>query len=78
MEMMIEVQDLTKYYGPNLAVDRLSFQVQEQLTPGDFAAATRHATLIGQPLDSASLIQLLHDECMAKQRHVGRPIGFVS
>jgi ABC-2 type transport system ATP-binding protein len=27
METMIEVQDLTKYYGPNLAVDRLSFQV---------------------------------------------------
>jgi len=27
MEIMIETQDLTKYYGPNLAIDRLSFQV---------------------------------------------------
>jgi ABC-2 type transport system ATP-binding protein len=27
MEMMIEVQDLTKYYGPTCAVDRLNFQV---------------------------------------------------
>ena len=27
MEMMIEVQDLTKYYGPLLAVSRLDFQV---------------------------------------------------
>ena len=27
MDMMIEVQDLTKYYGPQLAVSRLDFQV---------------------------------------------------
>ncbi len=27
METMIEVQDLTKYYGPHLAVSHLDFQV---------------------------------------------------
>lgn len=49
-----------------------------QLTPGDFAVAKRHATLMGQSLDPASLFQLLRDECLAKQPHASGQIGFLN
>jgi transitional endoplasmic reticulum ATPase len=48
------------------------------LTPGDFAVASRRAALLGLTLDPASLYQLLHDECEAKQELAGRPIGFLN
>jgi hypothetical protein len=52
-------------------VDRL-----EGLTPGDFAAASRQARLVGTEGDGEALVAMLEREIALRRRGPARAIGF--
>ena len=47
------------------------------LTPGDFAAVARQASVCGPPADAAGLVVRLRDECRVKTDGAGAKVGFV-
>jgi ABC-2 type transport system ATP-binding protein len=82
MEMMIEVQDLTKYYGPQLAVSRLDFQVAAGeivgfLGPNGAGKTTTLKILAGFLAPSAGTARINGHDCVTDSLAVRRSLGYV-
>jgi ABC-2 type transport system ATP-binding protein len=82
MEMMIEVQDLTKYYGPQLAVSRLDFQVAAGeivgfLGPNGAGKTTTLKILAGYLAPSAGTARINGHDCVTDSLAVRRSLGYV-
>jgi ABC-2 type transport system ATP-binding protein len=82
MEMMIEVQDLTKYYGPHLAVSRLDFQVAAGeivgfLGPNGAGKTTTLKILAGFLAPSAGTARINGYDCVTDSLAVRRSLGYV-
>ncbi|MGO8760667.1 MAG: ABC transporter ATP-binding protein [Desulfobaccales bacterium] len=82
MEMMIEVQDLTKYYGPQLAVSRLDFQVAAGeivgfLGPNGAGKTTTLKILAGFLAPSAGTARINGYDCVTDSLAVRRSLGYL-
>ena len=82
MDMMIEVQDLTKYYGPQLAVSRLDFQVAAGeivgfLGPNGAGKTTTLKILAGFLAPSAGTARINGYDCVTDSLAVRRSLGYV-
>ncbi len=82
METMIEVQDLTKYYGPHLAVSRLEFQVAAGeivgfLGPNGAGKTTTLKILAGFLAPSAGTARINGYDCVTDSLPVRRSLGYV-
>jgi ABC-2 type transport system ATP-binding protein len=82
METMIEVQDLTKYYGPNLAVSRLDFQVAAGeivgfLGPNGAGKTTTLKILAGFLAPSSGTARLNGYDCVTESLAARRSLGYV-
>jgi ABC-2 type transport system ATP-binding protein len=82
MQTMIEVQDLTKYYGPNLAVSRLDFQVAAGeivgfLGPNGAGKTTTLKILAGYLAPSAGTARINGHDCVTDSLAVRRSLGYV-
>lgn len=82
METMVAVQDLTKYYGPNLAISRLNFEVAQGeivgfLGPNGAGKTTTLKILAGfMPPTSGSALINGHD-CVTESLAVRRSLGYL-
>jgi ABC-2 type transport system ATP-binding protein len=79
---MIEVQDLTKYYGPNLAVSRLDFQVASGeivgfLGPNGAGKTTTLKILAGFLAPSAGIARINGYDCVSESLAARRSLGYV-
>jgi ABC-2 type transport system ATP-binding protein len=82
MDTMIEVQDLTKYYGPQLAVSRLDFQVAAGeivgfLGPNGAGKTTTLKILAGFLAPSAGTARINGHDCVTDSLEVRRSLGYV-
>jgi ABC-2 type transport system ATP-binding protein len=82
METMIEVQDLTKYYGPHLAVSRLGFQVAAGeivgfLGPNGAGKTTTLKILAGCLSPSAGTARINGYDCVTDSLPVRRSLGYL-
>jgi ABC-2 type transport system ATP-binding protein len=82
MQTMIEVQDLTKYYGPQLAVSRLDFQVAAGeivgfLGPNGAGKTTTLKILAGFLAPSAGTARINGYDCVTDSLAVRRSLGYV-
>jgi ABC-2 type transport system ATP-binding protein len=82
METMIEVQDLTKYYGPHLAVSRLDFQVAAGeivgfLGPNGAGKTTTLKILAGFLSPSAGTARINGYDCVNESLAARRSLGYV-
>jgi ABC-2 type transport system ATP-binding protein len=82
MQTMIEVQDLTKYYGPQLAVSRLDFQVAAGeivgfLGPNGAGKTTTLKILAGFLAPSAGTARINGCDCVTDSLAVRRSLGYV-
>jgi ABC-2 type transport system ATP-binding protein len=82
METMIEVRDLTKYYGPHLAVSRLEFQVAAGeivgfLGPNGAGKTTTLKILAGSLAPSAGTARINGYDCVTDSLPVRRSLGYL-
>jgi ABC-2 type transport system ATP-binding protein len=82
MEMMIEVQDLTKYYGATLAISRLNFQVAPGeivgfLGPNAAGKTTTLKILAGFLAPSAGTARIGGYDCVTESLQVRRSLGYL-
>jgi ABC-2 type transport system ATP-binding protein len=82
MEMMIEVQDLTKLYGPTLAVDRLNFQVAAGeivgfLGPNGAGKTTTLKILAGFLSPTSGTARLNGHDVVTESLQVRRSLGYL-
>jgi len=82
METMIEVQDLTKYYGPHLAVSHLNFQVAAGeivgfLGPNGAGKTTTLKILAGFLAPSAGTARINGFDCVSESLGARRSLGYV-
>jgi ABC-2 type transport system ATP-binding protein len=82
MQTMIEVQDLTKYYGPQLAVSRLDFQVAAGeivgfLGPNGAGKTTTLKILAGFLAPSAGTARINGYDCVTDSLAVRRSLGYM-
>ena len=82
MQTMIEVQDLTKYYGPQLAVSRLDFQVAAGeivgfLGPNGAGKTTTLKILAGFLAPTAGTARINGYDCVTDSLAVRRSLGYV-
>ena len=82
MQSMIEVQDLTKYYGPHLAVSGLDFQVAAGeivgfLGPNGAGKTTTLKILAGFLAPSAGTARINGYDCVTDSLAVRRSLGYV-
>ena len=82
MQSMIEVQDLTKYYGPQLAVSRLDFQVAAGeivgfLGPNGAGKTTTLKILAGFLAPTAGTARINGYDCVTDSLAVRRSLGYV-
>src|SRR5674476_53869 len=82
MQTMIEVQDLTKYYGPQLAVSRLNFQVAAGeivgfLGPNGAGKTTTLKILAGFLAPTAGTARINGYDCVTDSLAVRRSLGYV-
>jgi len=82
METMIEVRDLTKYYGPQLAVSRLEFQVAAGeivgfLGPNGAGKTTTLKILAGSLAPSAGTARINGYDCVSDSLSVRRSLGYL-
>jgi ABC-2 type transport system ATP-binding protein len=82
MDFMIEAQDLTKYYGPQLAVSRLDFQVAAGeivgfLGPNGAGKTTTLKILAGFLAPSAGTARINGYDCVTDSLAVRRSLGYV-
>jgi ABC-2 type transport system ATP-binding protein len=82
MQTMIEVEDLTKYYGPQLAVSRLDFQVAAGeivgfLGPNGAGKTTTLKILAGFLAPSAGTARINGYDCVTDSLAVRRSLGYV-
>ncbi|MFZ5447363.1 MAG: ABC transporter ATP-binding protein [Thermodesulfobacteriota bacterium] len=79
---MIEVQDLTKYYGPHLAVSRLDFQVAAGeivgfLGPNGAGKTTTLKILAGFLAPSAGTARINGYDCVTESLAARRSLGYM-
>ena len=82
MDMMIEVQDLSKYYGPHLAVSRLDFQVAAGeivgfLGPNGAGKTTTLKILAGFLAPSSGTARINGHDCVTDSLAVRRSLGYL-
>jgi ABC-2 type transport system ATP-binding protein len=82
METMIEVQDLTKYYGPHLAVSRLDFQVAAGeivgfLGPNGAGKTTTLKILSGFLTPSGGTARINGYDCVTESLAARRSLGYM-
>jgi ABC-2 type transport system ATP-binding protein len=82
MEMMIEVQDLTKYYGPLLAVDQVGFQVAAGeivgfLGPNGAGKTTTLKMLSGFLTPTSGSARINGFDCVLQSLEVRRSLGYL-
>jgi gliding motility-associated transport system ATP-binding protein len=82
MEMMIEVQDLTKYYGPLLAVNHIDFQVAAGeivgfLGPNGAGKTTTLKMLAGFLPPTSGTARINGFDCVAQSLQVRRSLGYL-
>ena len=82
MEMMIEVQDLTKYYGQNLAVSRLNFAVAAGeivgfLGPNGAGKTTTLKILAGFLSPSSGGARINGFDCLTQSLQVRQSLGYL-
>jgi len=82
METMIEVQDLTKYYGPHLAVSHLDFQVAAGeivgfLGPNGAGKTTTLKILAGFLAPSTGTARINGYDCVTDSLAVRRSLGYL-
>ena len=82
METMIEVQDLTKYYGPHLAVSRLDFQVAAGeivgfLGPNGAGKTTTLKILAGFLSPTSGTARINGYDCVTDSLAVRRSLGYL-
>ena len=82
MEMMIEVQDLTKYYGPDLAISRLSFEVAAGeivgfLGPNGAGKTTTLKILAGFLSPSSGTARINGRDCVTQSLEARHSLGYL-
>jgi ABC-2 type transport system ATP-binding protein len=82
MEMMIEVQDLTKYYGPTLAISRLNFTVAAGeivgfLGPNAAGKTTTLKILAGFLTPSGGSASINGRDCVTQSLEVRQSLGYL-
>jgi ABC-2 type transport system ATP-binding protein len=82
MEMMVDVQDLTKYYGATLAVSRLNFQVAPGeivgfLGPNGAGKTTTLKILAGFLSPSGGTARINGFDCVTESLKVRRSLGYL-
>ncbi len=82
MEPMIEVQDLTKYYGPTLAISRLSFDVAQGeivgfLGPNGAGKTTTLKILAGFLPPTSGAARLNGFDCFTQSIEARRSLGYL-
>jgi ABC-2 type transport system ATP-binding protein len=82
MEMMIEVQDLTKYYGPTLAISRLNFEVAAGeivgfLGPNAAGKTTTLKILAGFLNPSGGAARINGRDCLTQSLEVRQSLGYL-
>lgn len=82
MAMMIEVQDLTKYYGPTLAISGLNFEVAPGeivgfLGPNAAGKTTTLKILAGFLAPSAGAARINGHDCVTESLKVRRSLGYL-
>ena len=82
MDMMIEVQDLTKYYGPPLAISRLSFEVAQGeivgfLGPNGAGKTTTLKILSGFLSPSGGTARINGRDCVTESLEVRHSLGYL-
>src|SRR5512146_1787523 len=82
MEMMIEVQDLSKYYGPLLAVNQVSFQVAAGeivgfLGPNGAGKTTTLKMLAGFLAPTSGAARINGFDCVTQSLEVRRSLGYL-
>jgi ABC-2 type transport system ATP-binding protein len=82
MEMMIEVQDLSKYYGPLLAVNHVSFQVAAGeivgfLGPNGAGKTTTLKMLSGFLAPTSGAARINGYDCLSQSLEVRRSLGYL-
>lgn len=82
MEMMIEVQDLTKYYGPTLAISRLNFGVAAGeivgfLGPNAAGKTTTLKILAGFLVPSSGTARINGRDCLNQSLETRRSLGYL-
>ncbi len=80
--MMIQVENLTKYFGPVLAVDRVTFQVDEHevvgfLGPNGAGKTTTMRILTGYLPATSGLAKVAGFDVMTESLEVRRNIGYL-
>ncbi len=82
MKMMIEVRDLTKYYGPLLAVDHIALQVAAGeiigfLGPNGAGKTTTLKMLAGFLAPTSGTARINGFDCVTQSLEVRRSLGYV-
>lgn len=82
MDMMIEVQDLTKYYGPTLAISRLNFEVAQGeivgfLGPNGAGKTTTLKILSGFLSPSGGTARINGRDCVTQSLEVRHSLGYL-
>ncbi len=80
--MMIEVQDLTKYYGPTLAISRLNFEVAAGeivgfLGPNAAGKTTTLKILAGSLSPSGGTARINGRDCLTQSLEVRQSLGYL-
>ena len=82
MDMMIEVQDLTKYYGPTMAISRLNFgvaagEIMGFLGPNAAGKTTTLKILAGFLIPSSGTARINGRDCVSQSLEVRRSLGYL-
>jgi len=82
MEMMIQVQELTKFYGPNLAINGLSFEVAQGeivgfLGPNGAGKTTTLKILAGFMPPTSGVARIDGFDCLTHSLAVRRSLGYL-
>jgi ABC-2 type transport system ATP-binding protein len=82
METMVAVQDLTKYYGPNLAISRLNFEVAQGeivgfLGPNGAGKTTTLKILAGFMPPTSGSARINGHDCVTESLAVRRSLGYL-
>lgn len=82
MDMMIEVQDLTKYYGPTLAISRINFEVAAGeivgfLGPNGAGKTTTLKILSGFLSPSGGSARINGKDCLTESLEVRQSLGYL-
>jgi ABC-2 type transport system ATP-binding protein len=82
MDLMVDVQDLTKYYGPTLAISRIGFQVARGeivgfLGPNGAGKTTTLKILAGYLPPTSGAARINGYDCFAESIQARRSLGYL-